>query len=173
MEDFYYTGPLDYLLFEGELATGSAKPLTKVIRKKPSDVPGQTTWTGFGYMQVFEGSTLTFHIPEIWRTMDYFPIIRYEHDPNNPTDWDRVTVELDRMNGPADPMGRCKDAVDTLELSLAAGTQHTGLDQPFCLESGQRYQVKLIFDQWAPSNPTPGAKILIDSVSNISFNTKY
>ena len=165
VEDFYYTGPLDYLQFEGELATGSDKPPTMVIRKKPSNVPGQTPWTGFGYMQVFEGSTLTFHIPEIWRTMDYFPVIRYQHDPTNPTDWDQVTIELDRMNGPADPLGPCSDATDTLQVSLPAGGINTGLEQPFCLESGQRYQVRLKFDQWSPVSPDPGAKILIDSVS--------
>ena len=38
VEDFYYTGPLDYLLFDGELATGSAKPLTKVINEKHENV---------------------------------------------------------------------------------------------------------------------------------------
>jgi hypothetical protein len=166
VKDFYFTGPLDYLLFEGELAEGTNK-LTNPVRKKPSAVPGQTTWTNFGYMQVFEGSNLTFYIQDIWRTMDYFPIIRYEHDPSHPTDWDKVTVQLERMDAPGgpDPSGPCAEAVDTMEVSLLAGQLHTTEEQPFCLESGQRYKVRLIFNQWAPANPTQGAKILIDSVS--------
>ena len=47
---------------------------SQVTRKKPTE--GETTWTGFGYMLVNEGSTLTFDIPEIHRTMSYTPVIR-------------------------------------------------------------------------------------------------
>ena len=36
VEDFFFTGPLDYLLFEGELALGSTKPPTVVIKRKPA-----------------------------------------------------------------------------------------------------------------------------------------
>ena len=165
MVDYYYTGPLDYLLFEGELARGTQKPPTTVIRKKPSNIPGQDTWTGFGYMEVFEGSALTFHVPDIYRSMDYFPIIRYQHEPSHNQDWDKATVELERMDGDPDPNGPCAGAVDTFEVSLAAGQLNTeNTDHPFCLESNQRYNVKITFNQWVPSTPTPGAKILIDSV---------
>ena len=71
VEDFFFTGPLDYLLFEGELALGSTKPPTVVIKRKPavslaSGLGGNvtsapllppasdtdTTWTGLGFMQV-------------------------------------------------------------------------------------------------------------------------
>ena len=62
------------MLLEGELAHGSVLPPTKVTRKKPTE--GATTWTGFGYMLVLEGSNLTFDIPEVHRTMDYVPVIR-------------------------------------------------------------------------------------------------
>jgi hypothetical protein len=44
---------------------------TTVIRREPSSVPGGTTWTGFGFMQVYEGSSLTFDIPAIFRDLDY------------------------------------------------------------------------------------------------------
>ena len=75
MEDFFFTGPLDYLLFEGELALGSTKPPTVVIKRKPavslaSGLGGNvtsapllppasdtdTTWTGLGFMQVILGA---------------------------------------------------------------------------------------------------------------------
>ena len=170
VEDYYYTGPLDYLLFEGELATGTDKPPTTVIRKKPSNIPGQDTWTGFGYMEVFEGATLTFHVPEIHRSMDYFPIIRYQHEASHPTDWEQATLELERMDGEPESNGPCAGAVDTFQVSLQAGELNTeNTEHPFCLESGKRYNVKITFNQWIPTTPTPGAKILIDSVSGKIF----
>ena len=67
MEDFFFTGPLDYLLYEAELAQGSRKPITLDIRRRPVETPGETTWTGFGFKQVFEGSDITFRIPSIYR----------------------------------------------------------------------------------------------------------
>ena len=38
-----------------------------VIRREHSPIPGGTTWTGFGFMQTSEGSTLTFDVPAIFR----------------------------------------------------------------------------------------------------------
>ena len=170
VEDFYHTGPLDYLLFEGELALGTDVPPTTVITKKPSNITGQDTWTGFGYMEVFEGATLTFHVREIYRSMNYFPIIRYQHEPSHPTDWEQVTLELERMDGDPDPNGPCAEAVDTFQVSLQAGELNTeNTEHPFCLESGKRYNIKITFNQWIPTTPTPGAKILIDSVSQNIF----
>lgn len=139
VEDFYYTGPLDYLLFEGELAHGSVNPPTKVTKKKPSDIDGETTWTGSGYMLVFEGSTLTFDIPEIHRTLNYGPVIRYAHLPTHPNGWEAVSVSLVRVDGPADPSGRCSDANDgPVVVSLPAGANSVELPATFCLEAGQR-----------------------------------
>ncbi len=69
MEDFFFTGPLDYLLFEAELAQGSRKPITLDIKRRPVETPGETTWTGFGFKQVFEGSDITFRIPSIYRCL--------------------------------------------------------------------------------------------------------
>jgi hypothetical protein len=48
VEDFSYTGPFEYLPYHPDLAHGFDKPPTKHIRKKPSEIPGQTTWTGLG-----------------------------------------------------------------------------------------------------------------------------
>ena len=166
MEDFFFTGPLDYLLFEGEIAHGSVKPPVQVIKRKPSDVPGQTTWTGFGFMQVFEGSTLTFRIPEIYRTMNYFPVIRYEQDPANPLDWQTVDVELLSPDGPPGENSACAGAPEVKQtLSLPEGEKSVELRSSFCLEQSRSYEIKLTFTQYDPSQPQ-GAKILIDSVSD-------
>ena len=51
VEDFYFTGPLDYLSVEAELAE-IYTPETRVIVRKPSDLPGERTWTGPGFIQV-------------------------------------------------------------------------------------------------------------------------
>ena len=166
MEDFFFTGPLDYLLFEGEIAHGSVKPPVQVIKKKPSEVPGETTWTGFGFMQVIEGSTLTFRITEIYRTMNYYPVIRYEHDPTSPLEWQSVDVELIHLDGPPGEMTACGGPPEFQHsLSLPEGEKSVELRSSFCLEQSKSYEIKLTFTQYNPSQPQ-GAKILIDSVSN-------
>ena len=167
MVDFFYTGPFDYLLIEGELAKGSDKPPTLVIKRKPNEVVGQTTWTGFGFMQVYEGSTLTFRVPEIFRTMNYFPVIRFEHDENHPVTWETVDVELIRHDATSDDY--CEPTNDKQSVSLPSGESNVQLDTPFCLEKSQRYDIKLTFTQYNP-NESKGAKILIDAVS-ITYNT--
>ena len=72
-------------------------------------------------------------------------------------------VELVRHDATAED--KCDTANDHQQTSLPAGSKHTQLQQPFCLEKNQRYEVKLTFTQYNPSAPK-GAKILIDSVSN-------
>ncbi len=165
VEDFFFTGPLDYLLLEGELGYGSALPPTKVTRKKPAE--GETTWTGFGYMHVFEGSTLTFDLPEVHRTMGYTPVIRYAHLPTHPNTWDQMSIKLIRVDGPADPNGKCAGANDgPLSLQLPAGQISQEADEMFCLETGNRYQIELLFNQYDPAQPSQ-ANIYIDSVRNL------
>ena len=118
-------------------------------------------------MLVFEGSTLTFDVPEIHRTMNYNPVLRYSHLPTHPATWETVTVELVRVDGPADPSGKCAGADDgPIPIQLPAGQRSQEIPMPFCLENGQRYQVKLTFSQYDPSQPTQ-ANIYIDSVSRL------
>ena len=94
--------------------------------------------------------------------MNYFPMIRYEHDAGHPNDWQRVQVELVRHD--ASPEDECGTEADLQETRLPAGAKHVQLMQPFCLEKNQRYEVKITFLQYDPNAPQ-GAKILIDSVS--------
>ena len=143
MEDFFYTGPMDYLLFEAELAQGSEKPPTVVMKRKPSETPGETTWSGFGFMQVYEGSTLTFTVPQIFRTMSYYPVIRYEPNPEHPLAWENVGVELIRIDETSDDT--CDKTYDLQQISLPGDRENIELDAPFCLEKNQRYQIKLTF----------------------------
>ena len=64
-------------------------------------------------MQVFEGSTLTFDIPNIFRSLDYDLVVRHEHFSNFPNKWDKATFELISLDGPA--AGKCgTDAPSTI-----------------------------------------------------------
>ena len=46
---------------------------------------------------------------------------------------------------------------------------YTEIAPPFCLEEGQRYQIKFTFDQFDPAKTDPKANILIDSVTNFQI----
>ena len=74
-------------------------------------------------------------------------------------------MEVELVRHDATPEDKCDTANDQQQTHLPAGSTHTQLQQPFCLEKNQRYEVKLTFTQYNPSAPK-GAKILIDSVSN-------
>ena len=76
-----------------------------MIRREPSPVKGGTTWTGFGFMQVYEGSDLTFDVPAIFRDLDYDLVVRHEHLPNFPDEWASAKAELVHLDGP--PTGKC------------------------------------------------------------------
>ena len=150
-----------------------------------------STWTGFGHMQVFEGSTLTFDIPPLFRTMEYIPVIRYAHHPTHAETWHQVEMTLERTDGPKDPQGLCAELDDgPMTLSLGKGsifllylnsyhilfkfkcldTTFHELDQALCLEEGQKYQIHLKFIRHDAVTPNPGASIYIDSVM---FRPKY
>ena len=54
-------------------------------------------------MQVYEGSDLTFEIPNLFKNMDYNLVVKYEHLPQYPNNWQNASVELIRINETADP----------------------------------------------------------------------
>jgi hypothetical protein len=143
-------------------------------------------------MQVFEGSDLTFLIPNIFRTLQYDLIIRYEHDPKFSNQWEKVTYEVITLDGP--PSGQCvgpggegtevprndsssangssndtqldlTHAITTGEFSMPPDTKQTTITPSLCLEEGKRYQIKFTFNQYDPATPSPNAIINIDSVS--------
>ena len=67
---------------------------TIILKREPNPAPQTTPWSGTGFMQVFEGSDLTFLIPNIFRTLQYDMVIRYEHEPKFPNQWEKVTYEV-------------------------------------------------------------------------------
>lgn len=146
---------------------------TKVIQREPPSRPQDQTWSGPGFMQVYEGSDLTFDIPAIFRDLDYDLVVRHETIPNHPNTWQDARAELIRIDGPPDPNGKCANTNDgPIQFSMANNERHTVLASPFCLEEGQRYQVKLSFPQYDQAAPDPKASVLIDSVSRVLYSCK-
>ena len=117
-------------------------------------------------MEVREGSTLTFDIPAIFRDMEYDLVVRHEHKPEYPNEWNDANVELIRVDGPVNPAGTCNHTQDgKIPFSMNPDSTYTEIvDPPLCLEEGQRYKIQLTFDQYDAGAPNPGANILIDSV---------
>ena len=157
----------------------------------PKPAPESTPWTGIGFMQVFEGSDLTFLIPTIFRTLQYDLVVRYDHTDNFPLEWGKVTYEIISLDGP--PSGDCTDSPNdaaegedsgsgaleattevaefqgsgdhittTGEFAMPPDTTQTTVSPSVCLERGKRYKIKLTFEQYDPN--TPKATINIDSV---------
>ena len=83
---------------------------TVVIKREPNPAPDNTPWTGFGFMQVFEGSDLTFLIPKIFRTLQYDLVVRHEHTGNFPIEWNKVTYEIISLDGP--PSDECSSSTE-------------------------------------------------------------
>ena len=95
-----------------KLYTINVQP-TVVIKREPNPAPESTPWTGIGFMQVFEGSELTFLIPNIFRTLQYDLVVRYEHTGNFPIDWEKVSFEIISLDGPASE--ECNGSADGSE----------------------------------------------------------
>ena len=141
---------------------------------------------------MYQGSTLTFAIPNIFRTLEYDLVVRHAHTEGFPNQWETATYELISLDGPpgevcggTDPIEGSGDAVvipsidavvipsnethtvTTAQFSMASDAIHTAISPSMCLEKGKRYEIKFTFDQYDPANPDPTPKptINIDSVS--------
>ena len=138
-----------------------------VTRRMPSKDPTENTWTGLGFMEVIEGSTLTFEVNGTipFTDSEYDLVVRHEHKPNFPNAWGNATVELIRVDGPVDPEGHCNETVDTpVEFEMSPDQLYTEITPSFCLEEGKNYELKFTFNRYDPAVPNQNAKILIDSI---------
>lgn len=119
-------------------------------------------------MQTFEDSTLTFDAPALFKDLEYDLIVRYEHMPNFPNQYEDVKVELIRIDGNVSADGNCANVTygdGPTSFPLPNSKQkHTIAPDPLCLEEGARYQIKFTIDQYDVNNPDSKSSILIDSV---------
>ncbi|XP_034940171.1 laminin subunit beta-1 isoform X2 [Chelonus insularis] len=162
-EQSYYTGSLDFLVYEGELAKASDN--CQVVIREPYRDGRNNTWTGTGFMKALEGSTMNFTINDIRKSMWYDIIVRYE--PVHPGVWEHVEIFIER-DGPVDPDGPCADwriDDDHLWVQLPDNSRSAVMTPAVCLEAGKVYKVLLTFRKFDPKgDPVPSAAILIDSI---------
>ncbi|KAF6030638.1 LanB1 [Bugula neritina] len=165
----YFVTDLDYLRYEAEYAQGIGN--AKVVIREP--IRGQTiTWTGPGFMRVYEKDSIIFTVDDIPYAMSYDIIIRYE--TQMPYGWDDVRVVIQRPDSP-DPNGPCSNhrpEDDYPGASLSSGKSFHIVYPHICFEKGKTYHIKLDFPQYQVPDDTSGANILIDSISLIPVFTE-
>lgn len=161
-EQSYYTGSLDFLVYEGELA--QATDNCQVVIREPYRDGRNNTWTGTGFMRVLEGSTLNFTIGDIRKSMEYDIIVRYE--PVHPGVWEDVQIIVER-EGPVDPDGPCahwQPEDDRSWVQLPPNSRSAVSSSSVCLEAGKKYRILLQFKKFSSHMDTPSASILVDSI---------
>ncbi|XP_012282234.1 laminin subunit beta-1 isoform X2 [Orussus abietinus] len=158
----YYTGSLDFLVYEGELSRATDN--CQVVIREPFRDGRNNTWTGIGFMKALEGSTLNFTVDDIRRSMWYDIVVRYE--PVHPGAWEDVQIIIER-DGRVDREGPCVDwrpDDDRLRVQLLANSHSAVAIPSVCLEEGKRYNIMLQFRKYGGHLDTPSASILVDSI---------
>ncbi|KAJ9579192.1 hypothetical protein L9F63_024702, partial [Diploptera punctata] len=164
-EQSYFTGLIDYLVYEAELANGSEN--CQVVIREPFRDGRENTWTGTGFMRTFEDSTLEFNVDNIQTSMEYDIVIRYE--PQVPGRWEDVRVIVERTR-PVDPNGPCANSMpqdDIKHTTLPAGARSVAVFPPACLEAGENYKIRLEFKRYDNQIEAPSASVLLDSIALI------
>lgn len=158
----YYTGSMDYNVYEAETAFGSDD--SQVVTREPSP-NGLDSFTGIGFMRTFENSELDFKVDDIRTSMDYDIVIRYE--PQMPHGWEDVLVTVER-EGPPDQDGPCANTRpddDIKQTTLSDGERSNVVQPPACLEAGKTYHIKISFKKYDNEGDKPTASILVDSIA--------
>lgn len=161
-EQSYYTGSLDFLIYEGELAKSTDN--CQVIIREPYRDGRNSTWTGMGFIKAPEKSIINFSIDNIKKSMWYDIIIRYE--PLQPGIWQNIEIIIER-NEPIDKNGPCSDWQpndDKLWIELPDNARSAVVKPPICLENNKLYKITLIFKRYDNNIETPTASILVDSI---------
>nr|XP_045621460.1 laminin subunit beta-1-like isoform X3 [Procambarus clarkii] len=161
-EEGYYVATLNYLTYEAELARGSEN--CQVVMREPYRDGRVTSWTGLGFMRVFDNSYLEFEIENIETNMEYDLVIRYE--PQFRGEWENVVVTIERPE-PIDPNGPCGNSRpidDQMRLSLPDSQRQVTVFPPVCLEAGKRYKIRIDFSRSNARTDSPSASILVDSI---------
>ncbi|XP_066949126.1 laminin subunit beta-1 isoform X9 [Macrobrachium rosenbergii] len=178
-EEGYYVATLNYLTYEAELSRGSelyceeaslysfrqsSGTNCQVVMREPYRDGRETTWTGLGFMRVFENSYLEFEIENIETDIEYDLVIRYE--PQFRGEWENVLVTIERPE-PVDPTGPCgntRPSDDQMVISLPDSRRFVTVYPPVCFEAGKRYKVRLDFRRSNAQTDSPSASILVDSI---------
>ncbi|XP_071442864.1 laminin subunit beta-1 isoform X2 [Hetaerina americana] len=162
-EQGFFTGHLDFFLYEAELARGSEK--CQVILREPYRDGREMTWSGLGFMRVFEDSHLEFTVNDIKTSMEYDIVIRYENQL--PGKWDDVNVIVERLDsiGVDSPCINSLPQDDIKRTSLKQGIGGMTVYPPVCLEAGKTYKIRIEFKRSDSQIDTPSASVLVDSIA--------
>ncbi|RWS05481.1 laminin subunit beta-1-like protein [Dinothrombium tinctorium] len=155
MEPGFYVPYLDFNTYEAEYGRGGAKSQIIIRERRPNQ---EVTWTGTGFIEIFDSSTLELDVHDIHKSMEYGIIFRFEPRYNQ----QRVEAQviIDRRT-PLNPYGPCKDNTrDRGTVTFNPGFRSTVVSAgPFCFEKGVDYKIRL------ETLPTPEpTTVLIDSI---------
>uniref|UniRef100_A0A146ME41 Laminin subunit beta-1 n=4 Tax=Lygus hesperus TaxID=30085 RepID=A0A146ME41_LYGHE len=158
-EQGYFVKDLD-LIYEAE-DTKCEGACIKDIQEWPRN--GTPSWTGKGFMRVYDTSRLEFLIDDIPKSMEYILVIRYDKVPKDETV--EATATIERLDGVDDV---CSNSlpVEEYKYSLIPGEFHATAyeNTPLCLEEEKRYKVVLTFkSDYNQVEATPQS-FLIDSI---------
>lgn len=134
-----------------------------VIRDQTYDRP---SWTGPGFLKVYEGADLSFTIDGVPKTMNYDVLLRYA--PQQRGNWEDVRVSLIRPETITQDSGCYNiNPLEEQEKSLRLNDYDTKTIalSDLCLEEGKTYKFLFSFHRQSPYEPNPKAQILVDSVS--------
>ncbi|CAJ1055766.1 laminin subunit beta-4 [Xyrichtys novacula] len=158
----YFLPPLDYFLYEAELATPLFDPghtLQIIPRQRSAGHP--VTWTGLGLVRVLEGAGLRFTVDNLPSSMEYQLVIRYE--PEAASDW-LASISITTLS-PGDR--RCsRDPTGSTSLILPGNSRGGVLDSVVCLNSGGLYFIDIVFNKHSGPDDS-SSHILIDSMGLI------
>lgn len=126
----------------------------------------RASWTGPGFLKVYEGGDVSFTVDNVPKTMSYDVQIRYS--PQIRGNWDDIRISVIRP----DVVGQDSECynVNPLEEQERALKMHeyetSVIALPdLCLEEGKTYKFIVSFHRQSMHEPNPKAQILIDSVS--------
>lgn len=111
-KDGFFCPLIDYFTFEGEEANRLDE--RSVVLKRP--IYGDKSWTGLGFVRVFESSRLEFNLDnkrmQPFKSGHYEIVIRYELQSG--IGWNDVRVMIERESAPT---GLCASSSTELNLS--------------------------------------------------------
>ncbi|CAD5219384.1 unnamed protein product [Bursaphelenchus okinawaensis] len=123
------------------------------------------TWSGDGFVQIREGTNISFVVNNIFESGQYNIIIRYEL-PNDGAGWDNIMITVVRPDSPS-PDGPCANSItsdDFLIARLVPQTTYYEIHPSICLEKDVEYKILMFFGERIANHHDPQAQALIDSV---------
>ncbi|XP_050439565.1 laminin subunit beta-1-like [Adelges cooleyi] len=164
-EQNFFVGPVDILVSEAELANCTDN--CQVHIREPFRDGRDNTWTGTGFMKIYDDAELIFDVKNVPLTTNYEIVLRYE--PQVPYDWDNVRVTVERPE-PLEPNGTCAiyeqnyNAGDIRDVVLSPASQVVIASPPVCLEATKDYKIRINFQRTNNKTQNPSASILVDSL---------